>query len=726
MVLLCISPLYSQPAQDHYLRGIELRDQNKIDEAIKAFYDAIGRNRSFGEAHYEMALLYQSKRTPAALKRAEQILLDANRIDSKNIKYKLALADVYKDRFMPRNARTILDHARKIAPEDPDVLAGLAEYYTQEVNDYKYRVDSVPRVYFYDKNLIAYNNRYRNTMMTEDDLWAMKNISMMPPIRWDIFVAADDSIARSFNSRILEIKPGDRDALYRQGLLYYDKVKYQSSYESEQMYDGYMPDRQYLDEFRDLFLELVDHYPEDKDGQLFLGLAYHRLHEYEKAFEHYVLARDLMSDDERRVFENIGLLKVGGFKETEIYTTENDTTKFWYQRDPLYLSPFNERQLEHYSRVAEANLRYTVPRYNIEGWNTPQGKVLIKYGIPENRVTKKGMPFINDYWQYENFAFVFEKHAGAFGKPFQFAIYDGLNFNKIISDVERAFPEYYKYEPKGMFIDFGYDFATFRGLNGRTRVEVYYGIPVNNLRFKEEEGYYYGNYRIGVFLHDENWNRVMEDIKDNDLRFELSEIDTSSDAVAVNQFTYNIEPDNYHFAIEIQDWYSENVGTFRDELYVEEYGYESLQMSDIQLSWNITFVDPLEKITRDNLDIEPNPRRYFYKEQPIFIYYEIYNLLLNGLPGATDYTIEYSLQYLEDDFPWITDFVRNLVLNDERELGVTTKFINRGSEDEEALFLRVDHNLSKTGPYRLTLTITDNIAAKSVQKSALLRLFENK
>ena len=159
---------------------------------------------------------------------------------------------------------------------------------------------------------------------------------------------------------------------------------------------------------------------------------------------------------------------------------------------------------------------------------------------------------------------------------------------------------------------------------------------------------------------------------------------------------------------------------------MEEYGYESLQMSDIQLSWNITFVDPLEKITRDNLDIEPNPRRYFYKEQPIFIYYEIYNLLLNGLPGATDYTIEYSLQYLEDDFPWITDFVRNLVLNDERELGVTTKFINRGSEDEEALFLRVDHNLSKTGPYRLTLTITDNIAAKSVQKSALLRLFENK
>ena len=63
-------------------------------------------------------------------------------------------------------------------------------------------------------------------------------------------------------------------------------------------------------------------------------------------------------------------------------------------------------------------------------------------------------------------------------------------------------PEFYKYEPKGEFIDFAFDVADFRGGDGKTKVELYYGIPTNKLHFQREDSAWVGSYRFGLFLHD--------------------------------------------------------------------------------------------------------------------------------------------------------------------------------------------------------------------------------
>ena len=54
--------------------------------------------------------------------------------------------------------------------------------------------------------------------------------------------------------------------------------------------------------------------------------------------------------------------------------------RFWRKRDPLYLTAFNERRMEHYGRVAYANLRYGRRLKGIPGWRTDRGKTHIKYG----------------------------------------------------------------------------------------------------------------------------------------------------------------------------------------------------------------------------------------------------------------------------------------------------------------------------------------------------------
>jgi len=725
LILPHLTKLHAQTAQEYFNRGLELKKQNQIDEAIKAFQKATGRKRNFAEAYYEMALLYHSKQTPGSLARAETALLDAGRINPKNTKYKTALAKVYIDRGMLEDGITMYKRALKINPDDSTALADMANILADKVNRYKYRVTEVPSEYFYDQNILEYRRHYSGSMMNIKDLDRFKRVVMMPPIRWDIFVAIDDSTARAFNDKLLTLNPTDRDALYRQGLLYFDKVVYQSSYVSPHFYDGFRPDTSYIDEFAQLFEELVTHYPDDKDGNLFLGLAYHRMHEYEKAYEYFNTAKSLMSEDERAVFSNVGCLKVGGIKEKNIIVPKSDESNFWYQRDPLYLTPYNERELEHYSRVAEANLRFSKPKQGIEGWQTDRGKMLIKYGLPKNRVQYGGQ-FPKDYWHYENFAYMFERLVWDLDGIFVLGIWNNMDFKKIAEDIEKTYPEFYEYEPKGNVIDFHFDATDFRGEEGKTRVEFYYGIPFNKFQFDEEGEYYYSNFRTGVFLHDRDWKRVLEDIQDRDLQFRAIEIDTLLYNLGVDKFVYQVDPGKYNYAFEIMDLYSDNVGTLHDTLEVEEYGYETLQISDIQLAWDIKMINPDTLIFRDNLDIEPDPRRLFFENKPIFIYYEIYNLLLDGFPGNSDYTVEYKLQYLEEQKPWIVDFVRKLVINSKQDKGVATSFNVRGSERSESSFLRIDHKIKKLGPYCLTLKITDNLIQKSVEKSVIFRLLESK
>ncbi|KPK90827.1 hypothetical protein AMJ80_07980, partial [bacterium SM23_31] len=87
---------------------------------------------------------------------------------------------------------------------------------------------------------------------------------------------------------------------------------------------------------------------------------------------------------------------------------------------------------------------------------------------------------------------------------------------------------------------------------------------------------------------------------------------------------------------------------------------------------------------------------------------------------------EYSIQYIGEDKYSVVDYIRRLIVNDKQELGVTTIFTRRGIDRDESSFLRLDHNLTKPGPYQLNLKVTDNTARKTVEKSVLLRLFEEK
>ncbi|KPK91636.1 hypothetical protein AMJ80_07160, partial [bacterium SM23_31] len=127
------STLHAQTAQEYYNQGIELKKQNKIDEAIKAFNKAVEKDKTFAEAYYELALAYQSKKTYGSLKRAEDAILAAKKYGDDDVKYLSALALIYEDRLMFPEAKYTWERVQKIDPDNPEAYAGIARYYANEV-----------------------------------------------------------------------------------------------------------------------------------------------------------------------------------------------------------------------------------------------------------------------------------------------------------------------------------------------------------------------------------------------------------------------------------------------------------------------------------------------------------------------------------------------------------------------------------------------------------------
>ncbi|MFC1476997.1 GWxTD domain-containing protein [candidate division KSB1 bacterium] len=751
VVMLLPAFLSAQDVESLLRQARELKAKGSIDLAISTVEEAIKKDKSSAEAHYELGLLQQVKLTAVSLKRAELALLTALRLSPDNPKYIAALASVYADRYMYSAARTMWNRIVDRDSLKVEALNSIADSKAKELERNRFRIDPyLPNQvnaeelsllyrlsidhFFYDLNMLEYDELdydEESFLVTPVNFRIAKEVIFNAPIEWSTFTAKDEAEVANDFLIVLSLEPDNREALRQLGIIYYNKVEYQRASDNEKLFDGYRRDEAYLDSCVYYFQKMIDSNPDDKEGHQFLGLAYFRKSDFEHAYDHFMTAKSLMSADEKAVFTNIGLLKVGGLQEERIFSADEDTAQFWYRRDPLYLTPYNERELEHYSRVSEANLWFTNRRRGIEGWRTDQGRTLIKYGPPQNRLRYRSSGFGPDekdreFWHYDNFAFVFEKPWSTVEKNYEFAIWRSLNFLEIAPRIEEEYPEYYKIEPKGSFIEFHYDALDFRGRAGYTKVEFIYGVPFNKLRFRLEEEEWYGQFKSGLFVFDEAWKNALTDTVTNELRYEAAMIDTASDDMAVDSKTFFFDPGEYTLNIEIMDRMSDNLGSYRDALVVEEYGYDTLLISDIQLALDIELLRPDQPIHRDNLTIKPTPHRFYRVGQPIFIYYEVYNIVLDETTNRSDFTVEYTMHRLTEDRSAMQDFVKLLTLNLRQEIGVATMFRFQGNEYEESQFLKIDHNITEPGPYELTLSVTDNTSGEVCEKSTILFIFEDR
>jgi GWxTD domain-containing protein len=433
-------------------------------------------------------------------------------------------------------------------------------------------------------------------------------------------------------------------------------------------------------ELRELFKPVVQNAPEEPTGYFTVGMSYHLERDYERAYRAYNSGLKQMSHDEQRF-----VLAV--FTDSETDTLKRlpdmgDLQRFWTGKDPLFMSPVNENMLEQCRRVAYVNLRYGEPEKGIAGWTTDRGQAYIRYGDPVALQThpaefdthlddpiimqkfryaeaatfgnsSKNYEFGKELWRYEDFILVFDNTDTRDSWKFRVASLNGaiVDLEDLVERVPRRFVD-----PFGnRRFDVPHQIAQFRGTEGKSRIEIYYGIPTSKIVAETGKGLATVEMEKGMFLFDANWDTL--DIKRTAVgRLAWIQDKSFSKGYLLSSDILNLAPGNYHVAGEMLDKQSDAVGGFRSTLPVRAFSTDTLELSGILLARRV-IEKPDRPFGRARYVILPNPVNATPRNRKAYFYFEIYNLTRDTF-GRTSYEVTYQTKGLPDgDFEAEPDWV---------------------------------------------------------------------
>ena len=571
-------------------------------------------------AHYALGKLYMQQRTIEGRYWARRAFRNAVRLDSGNVEYELAFGQVLLAQGYRQNAERAFKQVAAAHPQSAEAayLAGNCAL---------------------ERFLGSATGR---------------------PVQPESYLGKDLELALSCMSRCIELDPDYRDAYYRLGLVYHELAQ--------------------PDSLIEVARHLLARYPGDKEAELFCGIGHLMKGEIKKADEAFSRGLAGVDYEERKAMESVdpiaGGLRVGQLarpsftmqegKARVVWDDRPEGVRFWRERDPLYLTEFNERRLEHYSRVAYAILRFSSVADDIQGWETDMGRTYIRFGRPIHK--QAGSPKVVDgeyasgtrTWVYEGFSIGFVLCGGGEWCFARGSVLPGMGPGMSSSDYFRRIMArrhelsrpptrevFKKTEPR--FLDpfrlvkysMPYQIAAFRD-GDSIRVELSYALP--RARLREPDSDEAVRVEDGLFLFDEHWEEVCRDVRAGSFEADLGPRQTQSDSARRSHLLatkrLRLEPGRYHLVVET---WSQATGAIGELRVLRSYSYadSALLMSDLLLASQI---EPLDASPRDREDLKivPNPLHTFRQSEPVFIYLEIYNLTQDAF-DRTAYEITYRL-----------------------------------------------------------------------------------
>lgn len=515
-------------------------------------------------------------------------------------------------------------------------------------------------------------------------------------------------------------------------------------------------------------------FPEDPELWTFLGYAHFMNGDYQASAKVFETAFEFMDEEMAFAYDNLNLI----LPEDEKDQYEKDglayAARFWTSKDPRYLTPYNERKLAHYARLTYADLLYGAASINLRGWDTERGHILVRYGVPKADViiipksssgldrtiqARKGdigegqgdtsrilalardgtgwdmFEEANTYniWNYGDFKFVFEDpfRNGEFRlySPSARDIAEGTlpwvnDYTIIANDVIRRTPERYEFEIPGRSVELPFLVVSFKNFGSDlSDVFVNYGIPVND--FDPGEDIINITANTGTFVVGENRDLLIEQRRtiyglrtQQVVRFEETNLWIDTEELRV-------PPGNHEISIEFETFGAGVVAVQRRAVTVRDFTGDDYQMSDLLLAYRIEETEdgqPLVStdIVRNGVSIMPAPWSVFSIKQPVYFYFELYNLRLDD-SGTANYEIE-AVMAPKDTGSGVGKFVKGLFGSGDKGVAVTLPIQIESANDGQYLLL--DASNQEPGLYVLNVRIKDLVSGKTLERSQDLFLVE--
>lgn len=702
---------------EHLTKGREYYESGKLNDAINELNSAISLKKDCAPAFNLLTVVYLKKGSIQDRTSAERCARQAIMLDSKNVDYKVTLARVYMEQEMYEKAQKYLEDITAQYPHHKEALYLLGNLYQKNAEVLNDLVDAQDGALI-DENYIRLLHEYGGPGFSPFSASKARD-NAEPVLYFKDFFKREFQKAENTYKKLEMVTPHYKDMDSQLALLEYQAGDWNTMIKHAQ--------------------ELIQNHPENRNAYLISGLAYLRLGDYAKAQELFLEFKKKILPYERSYFEQFDLF-LSKDQEDSIRAMTKDQEdsyhkKFWFSRDPLYLTSYNERELEHYGRVAEAYLLFSVPKYNLEGWKTDRGLIWIRYGPPKRRVKNlKIRTFDNlikipynelkhEWWYYNNLTFQFYEFPLKSGN-IRFYETREYSFREIARQIQKKQPDEFSMKIRGHKINFPYCIVDFRGDENKTRVELFYGVPLASLYYSKSTEGYSAHAKHGIFIYDKEYIEIQKNI-DNLVYNSRVKKDSSDKNMIIMKKKLEIVPGMYNLAMEIKDDSADNIGTIHGKLVVESYGYKTLQVSDLLQA---TEIEPagLEKyFTIADLEYKPNITGIYKKTQSIFLYFEIYNLRQKSGIRETQFQLSYSVQYKKSrvEKKWKgLSYIGKLFSFARGKFELTTSAEYTGTNPTENMYIEIDLSTLEPGLYQLSLDVKDKLSKQEARKVTVFYL----
>ena len=356
---------------------------------------------------------------------------------------------------------------------------------------------------------------------------------------------------------------------------------------------------------------------------------------------------------------------------------------YWKYKDPIYTTPENEVLTEHLRRVAYADSAFRIAKWPM--WDQ-RGEVYIRYGAPTIRnvirpaVDAMGESFPGEMWIYaeHGMTVMFEDFFSRGVYRYYFERVRGfhaLRMEGIAQPIDarpaHIFPELVDVPPPTIVMEQAYnqyldEIGAFFGMMEKHPSTYPYDSPRNQQPFVfSVDGFRGGKWidRMDVSLEFEadmtlsyasgakrayTATAVVWDTKNDEVGRSEQRLDVQTTAGASPptrlvpaQLVFSLPPGFYTMAVTVEERETGKVSSYRTDVTCMDFE-SKLAVSDILFASAIRPAERVSPFNRGALEVVPHASRRYQKNDPVPIYFEVYNLARDK-NDMSSYTVEYQV-----------------------------------------------------------------------------------
>ena len=268
----------------------------------------------------------------------------------------------------------------------------------------------------------------------------------------------------------------------------------------------------------------------------------------------------------------------------------------------------------------------------------------------------------------------------------------------------------------------------FKSQSGGTEVAFYYALPTTGVTILPRGAGSEVDYRYQLRVTSTDNPDDVLGRADEEVRIATpQEIPQGPGVMLPGIERVSVEAGQYQYGLKVTDLNSGRFGILQGSVAVNELDGPGLAMSGVVLATRVEpAVDPRNPFVRwGQIKVLALPSRMFRREQPIYVYYELYGL--DASAGEARYRTTYTLSAREQNRNVVARFFSSIgeLLSGEEDRGAVTYSFERSQAapaDPLLEYVSLDVSESEAGNYLLSVEVEDLASGEKRQRDVPLTL----